>query len=205
MIIEGLFALSASYVSVYLAKFFIEKNEAENTLETVTPPIEKFLEMSVETTKYDPPVYMTSGGLSFVGVGIPFGGGAYGEMKTVLSAAVPEKGAESGPILNWEFTDLDHTRVATSRFWLNTPDDLSNYFKTQGIPTSVARLALPLHVREIKLPAGTTTYKVSSTYTMGSNAKLVARTAALARNIRPLPFRLAAGVAVGTGAYLHFS
>jgi hypothetical protein len=200
MIVEAALVGSFSYVATYFMYFMYDKDQ---TPESVDPPVEKFVEMTVESTEYDPPVYITSSGLSVLGLGVPLGGGNRSEMRTVLNAAIHEDG-KTPPLLNWEITDLKRG-WPSARFWLNTPDDLSNYFKNQGIPTSVARLSLPLHVSEYKLPPATATYKMSSTYTIGSNAKLVARTAALARNIRPLPFRLAAAITVGTGSYLYFS
>lgn len=204
MVLLELFTISSLYTAGNATKYFLERYLLQKgdklydgtALETCEESIEKFFELSVEKANYAPPFYMNSGS-----VGIPLGGGTTTEFEDLLSAVISKK----ENLYNWRITDLDTRNRCASpqKFWLNTPDDLKEFFEQHRIPVNLIPLSLPIQVREIKIPTGTPVYSVGSALTVGSHKPSVVKTAAWVRSFGRQPgiSALASVFALGLGAY----
>ena len=201
MVALELFTICSVYTAGSVTKYFYEVNRLRRqqrlrdgtTLGVIMQPVEKFAEMSVEKAVYETPLFIGSHA-SGIGLLAPIGGGSHTEDHVVLTAAITKDPKDSD--YNWQITDLGRRPCSVpKRFWLNTPDDLKNYFTANGIPQNIAPISLPMQVREIEVAAGTNVYGVKSARVLGTDLERVARAAAAARNIRMGP--LAAALVVG--------
>lgn len=211
MVALEVFAISSVYTGGSIVKYFWEKNllskglrlDDGSKVEQAGHPISRFIRLSAEENKYDPPIYIGPH-VAGTSVGIPIGGGSRSEMTTLLSASVgPDP---SNNTYNWEYTDIGRTPCAVpSRYWLNTPDDIKQFFETNGIPQNIAPLRLPAQVKEIKIPSGTHVYAVSKRGVMGTNMNAVIHATAAMNTLHHSAFRPAVIAAVFTGVWLYAS
>lgn len=211
MVALELFTLSSIYTAGGLVKYYAnkmylnngERLEDSSIVEEEVTPTRHFVRMSAEEHSYRPPVYIGPSG-NGLSLGIPVGGGSSSDLVTVLRASVNEDASKN--TYNWEYTDLNKAPCALpSRYWLNTPDDLKQYFQINGIPQNIVPLRLPAQIEEIKLPANTPVYKVAQRAVMGTNRGAVVRAAALSRSLDRPSWRAAAAFTAITGVYLYAS
>jgi hypothetical protein len=203
MVALEIFTLSSIYAAGNLLKYFAERMFLKDgqkvddaAVEEVEQPVEKFVELSVERTEHQAPFYLHPGNSP---ISVPIGGGSTTELREILSVAI---GKESN-FYCWRFIDLEKYKVAcapSTRYWLNTPDDLKNFFETHKIPQNIIPLSLPMHVREIKAPPLTPVYRLPNV--MGTNKKAVIEQFAWGRTFGRSAPRAAVGLAVFTGSYL---
>lgn len=193
-------ALTTLYTAGNIFKYFVERMSLrdgqkveDDAVDTVEPPVEKFIELSVEKTEHQAPFYLHPGNSP---VSVPIGGGTTTELREVLSAGL----AKEINFYNWHFTDLEKYKLAcapSTRFWLNTPDDLKHFFETHRIPQNMIPLSLPMHVREVKVPPQMPVYKLPNV--MGTNKNAVIEQFVWSRTFGRTGPRTAAIAAVGTG------
>lgn len=221
MVALELFVASSLYTAGSVARYFHEKMRLEHseTLEDNTYlvkkksegsgaaggiGVKKFIELSVENKEIEPPMYIGphAGGIS---LGVPIGGGVNYEMRRIFTAAIGDANHDS--YYNWTITDLDkHPCSNPSLYWLNTPDDLKNFFDANGISQNIIPLRLPLQIREVTIPKTVgALYSVPGSFVMGTNRHAVIQKAALLKSYNPRLFPIAACVAAGTGAWLWAS
>jgi hypothetical protein len=216
MVALELFTISSIFAAGSVIKYFLKKerynrelhlnvgvNKGGQAVTADASEVEKFVELSVEETRNDPPIYIGTGA-SGAGVGIPVGGGNYNELKTILEVAIPKDRKDIYPY-NWTFTDLGRTPCAPpTRYWLNTPDDLKNFFETHGIPQNIAPLRLPMQIREVTIPSSEKLlYSVPEAHVMGTNRNAVIRAAAARNTIHHRYFTPALVCAMVTGTWLY--
>lgn len=215
MVVLEMFLASGLYTAGSVARYFMlrQRLEQESHLQDVAPPqadhllqtkdntVKKFVELSVEDQEYHPPMYIgphTSG----VSVGIPLGGGTRYEMRNLLSAAVGDESKDS--YYNWRTTDMERAPCATpTLYWLNTADDMKNFFDGNKIPQNIVPLRLPVQVREVKVPPTVQKlYSVPAYHILGTNRAAVIRAAARAKTLDHRFFVPAAVMATFTGFWV---
>jgi hypothetical protein len=189
MVALELFVASGLYTAGNVTKYFFERMALKDgsklrdgtEVGPVETPIEKFVECSVEVRENDAPIYVNTGG-QHPGFLVPFGGGSHLESRNLLTAVIGKDPKDS--VFHWTVTDLESRPCAVPRrFWLNTADDLKQYFDTNGIPQTIAPLSLPMAVREVTVPAGRTVYGSKQAAVAGTELDRVIRRVASRRSI----------------------
>lgn len=122
-----------------------------------------------------------------VGISIPLGSGLSKYTKTLATFIKPLHPLKEQLTLSAvEITDLNRTPY--KKYWINTPDSLKYFIDVNSIDSSTFPLMLPLQVREYSLLAGSRVWSHKGTRTIGSDKLAVAKTVAMARNIKTRPF-----------------
>jgi hypothetical protein len=193
MLLEVL-GLSGLYTIGMLLKYNAEKYFLDNgeilsddaNVEKTDDPEEvprKFLELSKSESEYNPPFYMGTN----TPIAIPFGGGTEITLKKILTVAT----GTTTNLYHWTITDFHHQ--PSQKYWLNTPEDLQNFFSSNGIPQNIAPLSLPLQVREIN-PVKAPVFRIQNGAIIGTNKKSVIETFVYRRTVGRDRWRIAAAV-----------
>ncbi len=205
MVVLEAFVASSLYTAGNVANYFIAKHalkqgekltdgsKVEELKDTT-----KFVECSTERVEQDAPMFLNTGG-QHLGLIVPIGGGSHIDTRKLLTGVLASDPKASQ--WNWTITDLDgRPCTVPKRFWLNSADDLKQYFGTNGIPQDIAPLSIPMSVREVHIPAGLPVYAVRARATAGTNLDSVVREVVGSRTIHRSRFLVAGVCAAVTGS-----
>jgi hypothetical protein len=170
LVLSGVYTIGM-YIKYNAEKLLLDKGETvgdDVKVEQTEHPEEvpqKFLELSKSESEYNPPFYVGTN----TPIAVPVGGGTELTLKKILTAAT----GKSTNLYHWTITDFHHS--PSQKYWLNTPEDLQNFFSSNGIPQNILPLSLPLRVREIS-PVKAPVFRIQHGAIIGTSKKSVIET-----------------------------